>query len=107
MDNCSVNINIPRMLLALREKLAYGDAAWQVVPASRAEGLAYRAWSWIIRNRRLYEIGLKLAAVGQRFLPQVNGMIRRLPPPMQGWTLSRDLHPLAAESFMEKWRKGV
>jgi len=37
----------------------------------------------------------------------VNGMIRRLPPPMQGWTLSRDLHPLAAESFMEKWRKGV
>ena len=107
MDNCSVNINIPRMLLALREKLAYGDAAWQVVPVSRAEGLAYRAWSWLIRHRRLYEIGLKIAAVGQKFLPQVNGMIRRLPPPMQGWTLSRDLHPLAAESFMERWRKGI
>jgi L-lactate dehydrogenase complex protein LldF len=48
---------------------------------------------------------LKLAGIGQGLLPRVNGMIRRLPPPMQGWTMSRDLHPLAEESFMEKWRK--
>jgi L-lactate dehydrogenase complex protein LldF len=107
MDNCSVNIDIPRMLLALREKLAYGDAAWQVAPQSRAEGLVYRAWSRLIRHRRLYEIGLKLAAGGQKFLPRVNGMLRRLPPPMQGWTRCRDLHPLAAESFMERWRRGT
>jgi len=46
-----MNIDLPRMLLALREKLAYGDAAWQVEPASRSEGLAYRGWSWFIRSR--------------------------------------------------------
>ncbi|HSM88384.1 MAG TPA: lactate utilization protein LutB domain-containing protein, partial [Desulfobacterales bacterium] len=95
----------PRMLLALREKLAYGDAGWQVEPASRAEGLAYRGWSWFIRSRRLYELGLKLAAAGQKLLPQKKGMLRRLPPPVHGWTQSRDLHPLAEETFIERWRK--
>lgn len=104
-DACSMNIDLPRMLLALREKLAYGDADWQVEPASRAEGLAYRGWSWFIRNRRLYELGLKLAAAGQRLLPRKQGMLRRLPPPVHGWTQSRDLHPLAQETFMERWRR--
>lgn len=98
-------IDLPRMLLALREKLAYGDADWQVEPASRAESLAYRGWSWLIRNRRLYELGLKLAAAGQKLLPQKKGMLRRLPPPVQGWTQSRDLHPLAEETFMQRWRR--
>lgn len=104
-DACSMNIDLPRMLLALREKLAYGDANWQVEPASRAEGLAYRGWSWLIRNRKIYEMALKLAATGQKLLPRTGAMIRRLPPPMQGWTQSRDLHPLAQETFMERWRK--
>jgi L-lactate dehydrogenase complex protein LldF len=105
MDACPMNIDLPRMLLALREKLAYGDADWQVEPASRAEGLIYRGWSWLIRSRRLYELGLRLGAFGQKLLPSANGMIRRLPPPLQGWTQSRDLHPLATETFMERWRK--
>jgi len=104
-DACSMNIDLPRMLLALREKLAYGDADWRVEPASRAEGLAYRGWSWLIRYRRLYELGLKLAAAGQKLLPQEKGMLRRLPPPAQGWTRSRDLHPLAEETFMQRWRR--
>jgi L-lactate dehydrogenase complex protein LldF len=105
MDACSMNIDLPRMLLALREKLAYGDPQWQVEPASRSEGLAYRGWSWFIRSRRAYELGLKLAAAGQRLLPRKNGMLRRLPPPLNGWTRSRDLHPLADETFIARWRR--
>lgn len=106
MDACSMAIDLPRMLLALREKLAYGDAAWQVEPAGRAERLAYQGWSWLVRNRRVYELALKLAALGQRLLPQAGGMILRLPPPLQGWTQSRDFFPLAQETFVERWRKG-
>jgi L-lactate dehydrogenase complex protein LldF len=105
MDACSMAIDLPRMLLALREKLAYGDADWQVEPASRAEGLAYRGWSWFIRSRRVYELGLKLAAAGQKLLPRKNGMLRRLPPPADGWTRSRDMHPLAEETFIARWRR--
>jgi len=39
---------------------------------------------------------------GRKLLPSKKGMIRRLPPPVQGWTQSRDLHPLAEETFMER-----
>jgi L-lactate dehydrogenase complex protein LldF len=46
-----------------------------------------------------------LAAAGQKLLPQNKGMLRRLPPPVQGWSQSRDLHPLAEETFMQRWRR--
>lgn len=105
-DACPVNIDIPRMLLALRAKLAEGDAAWGVTPSSRSEKLFYQMWSWLIRSRGVYDFFLKLASAGQKFLPQNNGMLRRLPPPMSGWTKDRDMPPLAAESFMERWKKG-
>jgi len=105
-DACSVNIDIPRMLLALRAKLADGDANWQVSRASIPEKGIYTLWSWIIQNRRVYELLLRLAALGQRFLPKNRDLIRRLPPPMSGWTRDRDIQPVAARSFMDRWRSG-
>ena len=106
-DICPVNIDIPRMLLALRAKLADGDPAWDVTPADRREKAMYKTWSWIVRNRKVYDFLLRLAAGGQKILPQKDGMIRRLPPPMSGWTRSRDIRPIATESFIQRWRKGI
>jgi L-lactate dehydrogenase complex protein LldF len=106
-DICPVNINLPRMLLALRTKLAQGDTAWGVTPADRKERLLFQAWSWMIRNRGWYDLAVKLAATGQKLLTQKDGMIRRLPPPMHGWTKARDIRPLAAESFIRRWKKGI
>ena len=106
-DACPVNIDLPRMLLALRAKLADGDDRWNVVRADRGEKAAFHLWSWIIRNRRVYEFFLRLASWGQRFFPHHNGMIRRLPPPINGWTRHRDIHPPAAQSFMQRWKKGL
>lgn len=105
-DICPVNINIPRMLLALRTKLAEGDSAWGVKPADRKQKLLMHGWSWMIRNRAVYDRILRLAAFGQKFLPQKDGMLRRLPPPMSGWTQGRDLRPLANEGFIRRWKKG-
>jgi L-lactate dehydrogenase complex protein LldF len=104
-DICPVNINIPRMLLALRTKLAEGDSAWGVKPANRKEKLIMHSWSWMIRNRAVYERLLRLAALGQKFLPQKDGMLLRLPPPMSGWTQERNLRSLARESFIQRWKK--
>ena len=106
MDACPVNIDLPRMLLALRAKLAEGDPGWDVTPVSRIEKSIYQMWSLMIRNRRVYDIVLRLAAAGQKLLPHRNGMIRHLPKPMQGWTQSRDMQPIAAKTFMGRWRKG-
>jgi L-lactate dehydrogenase complex protein LldF len=102
---CPVNLDIPRMLLALRHKLAEGDQQWAVVPADRTEQTLYHLWSWLIRSRPLYESLLRLAAVGQHLLPRHNGMIAKLPPPLQGWTRSRDIQPIAGESFMRRWKR--
>jgi len=105
-DACPVNIDIPRMLLALRAKLADGDANWHVRRASFPEKSFYTLWSWIIQNRRLYDLFLRLAALGQSVLPKNKDMIRRLPPPMSGWTRDRDIQQVAEKSFMDRWRSG-
>ena len=106
-DQCPVNIDIPRMLLALRAKLAEGDSGWGVKPVDRQEALMFSIWSWLLRHRPVYDLVIKLAGLGQKLLPQKRGMLRRLPPPMHGWTRSRDIRPIAAESFIQRWRKGL
>jgi L-lactate dehydrogenase complex protein LldF len=105
-DACPVNIDLPRMLLALRAKLADGDANWHVSRADIPEKGIYTLWSWIIQNRGLYDLFLRLSALGQNFLPKNKDMLRRLPPPMSGWTRGRDIQPLAEKSFMDRWRSG-
>jgi L-lactate dehydrogenase complex protein LldF len=102
-EACPVDIDIPRMLLALRAKLAEGDPQWQVTPVSRIEQAAFRLWSIGIHHRGLYELLLKVAGWGQRLLPQKGGMLRYLPPPFSGWTQSRDIKPLAKQSFIQQW----
>ncbi len=104
-DACPAAIDIPRMLLVLREQLAYGDDDWQVKPAGRFERWAYRLWSWVIRRRDIYERAVKLASIIQKCLPRSGEMIRRLPPPFHGWTQNRDITPLAKETFIRAWRK--
>ena len=104
-EACAVNIDLPRMLMVLRKKLAQGDPTWGVIPVDRTEKRIWQAWSWIIRNRSVYDLALRLMALGQKLLPQRNGMIRRLPPPVNGWTQTRDLRPLAAESFIRRWNR--
>ena len=106
-DACPINIDIPRMLLALRTKLAEGDPEWNIARASNPEKMIYQLWSWMIRNRSVYDFFMRLASFGQKILPEKNGMIRRLPPPMSGWTQSRDIPPVANESFIRRWKKGL
>jgi L-lactate dehydrogenase complex protein LldF len=102
---CPVDIDLPRMLLELRAKLAEGDPKWHVVRSAGLERIGYHFWSWMIGSRRRYDLFLTLAAAAQKLLPQKAGMLRRLPPPFNGWTSSRDLRPLASESFGDYWRR--
>ena len=103
-DACPVDIDIPRMLLELRNKLAEGDSNWQVTPSSQKEKCLYMLWSWIIRDRRTYDLFLRLSSIGQKLLPQKEGMIHRLPFSLKGWTRGRDLKPIADESFTRHWK---
>lgn len=100
---CPVNIDIPRMLLLLRAKLADGDPKWGVAPTSKGEKLACVLWSWLVRSPWMYDLFFRLMALGQNILPGQENMISRLPYPFHGWTESRDMKRFAPKSFRQIW----
>ncbi len=103
-DICPVDNDLPRMLTALRHKLAYGDPAWRVRPHNRLEALGYKLWQRIISNSRIYEIVFRIVRALQRPYLEPQGMTGPLPGLKGGWTDGRDLPPLAPQSFRERWR---
>ena len=103
---CPVNIDIPRMLLELRAQLADGDPQWGVVRANPLEKMAYGVWSMIVSHRGLFDLTMRAGRLFQKLLPAGDGMIRRLPGPLKGWTHSRDMQPLAQKSFRERFKEG-
>ncbi len=104
-DVCPVANDLPRMLAALRHKLAYGDPGWQVRPHNRRETLGFKIWQKIVDNMVRYETFLKIFRALQRPFIGPQGMIGRRSGLSGGWTESRDLPPLAASSFRERWRE--
>ncbi len=103
-DACPVNIDIPRMLLALRAKLADGDKDWNVVRNSLAEKAAFQFWAWVISKRARYDRFLQLGYLAQKWMPGADGMISRLPLALHGWTRSRDIKSVAKASFKKRWQ---
>jgi L-lactate dehydrogenase complex protein LldF len=98
---CPVKINIPEILIHLRNKVVErGDA-----PIS--ERVAMKAAAFALADEGRLSTAQKLARIGQ--LPfEHDGMIRNLPGLLRGWTAVRDLNPVPKQSFREWWaeRKG-
>ncbi len=95
---CPVKINIPEVLVHLRERVAEGEGRRS--PERTVMGLLARVFA----HRPLYETAQRVGRLAQRPLVR-RGKIRRLPGPLGGWTMSRDLDPIAEQSFREWWRK--
>ena len=102
---CPVKINIPEVLVHLRQE--------EVAQASRASGLrermnpehvAMRAMARIFASRRLYEAAQRAGRLSQWPLVR-DGTIRRLPGPLSGWTSARDLPAVPSQSFRDWWRE--
>ncbi|MGZ4257916.1 MAG: LutB/LldF family L-lactate oxidation iron-sulfur protein [Gaiellaceae bacterium] len=92
---CPVKIDIPTVLLHLR-----GQAVTATAPA--AERLVMRSVAWIFGGRRRFTLAQRLGRLGQR--PFVRGgRIRRLPRPLAAWTKTRDLKPVAPQTFRDWW----
>ncbi|MCS6850086.1 MAG: LUD domain-containing protein, partial [Gemmataceae bacterium] len=94
---CPVKINIPRMLIGLRELQHRG-------PANRWEHLAYRLWRVVMLRPWLYRLATRLARLLLR--PQARGgWLSRGPGPVAHWTRHRDFPAPAARSFREQWKE--
>jgi L-lactate dehydrogenase complex protein LldF len=93
---CPVKIDIPRILLHLRAQ-AVEHAG------SRGERMLMRALAWTLGGRRRTALARRIGRILQR--PFVRGgTISAAPRPLGRWTQTRDLRPLASESFAEWWR---
>ncbi|MFC4640337.1 LutB/LldF family L-lactate oxidation iron-sulfur protein [Deinococcus hohokamensis] len=95
-DACPVKINIPEVLLYLRGKIAVDKPV-------NAEAVAFKTAAWVMGEAYRFEGAIKLARRGQGPLVK-HGAIHALPGLLAGWTDSRDLPPVAGQSFREWWR---
>lgn len=94
---CPVKIDIPTVLLHLRQRAVGAEA-----PA--AERGTMRALGWLFAGRRRFALAERLGRLAQR--PFVRGgSIRKAPAPLSAWTRTRDLRPVARESFRDWWRR--
>lgn len=96
-DACPVKIDIPRVLLHLREQAVN-------TTGKPAERFAMRAMAWVFARSGRLHLAQRLARIAQRPLLR-SGLIRRLPPPLSAWTATRDLRPVARSSFVEEYAK--
>ncbi|RIV39807.1 lactate utilization protein B [Micromonospora radicis] len=88
-DACPVGINIPELLVHLRDQ----------VPHPRAEATAMAAAGYTMDRPRLYEAAQRATRLGR--LAGRRG--RGLPPPLTGWTASRDLPEPPEQTFRQWW----
>lgn len=94
---CPVKINIPELLVKLRE----ASAAQQ--PLEKRLGI--RVWAWMMRTPQRYERAQRWA---RRMLrPGRDGWVRGGLGPIGAWTKARDLPPPPTKSFRDLWREGL
>ena len=100
-DACPVRIDIPQVLVHLRQS---GVDAARGRPS--AERTAMRAMSVVMRDRRRYAAALRAARRGAAPLRAVagrRGTVRRLPWPLSAWTSVRDAPLPPKQTFREWW----
>lgn len=95
---CPVRIAIPDMLLRLR-----GDGV-RATGGKASERAAMRLWRGLMQHPAWYRAAGRVAALAMR-LGSRGGQVRRLPPPLNAWTRTRDFPPFAKKSFTQLWRE--
>jgi L-lactate dehydrogenase complex protein LldF len=95
-DACPVRIDIPSVLVHLRAR--------EVAEAGRGhpEAITMAAAAWVMASPSRWAAAQQASRLG-RVLGR-GGRIRRLPPPLSGWTAARDAPTPPAQTFREWWQ---
>jgi L-lactate dehydrogenase complex protein LldF len=95
---CPVRIDIPRMLLSLRDKSTKGGYA----PVWATSGLW--VFAQLAKRPRLYHLAQRLGSVVTRRLA-TDGWIRQMPAHFSLWTRRRDFPAFAPRTFLSQWKE--
>ena len=103
-EACPVKINIPRMLLELRGQVREGKPD----PAQKSRGLfeplVWKGWKWSMMDRKRFERAGRLGRAAAKPISR-DGWLRKAPPPVSGWTSSREFPLPSRESFVERFHR--
>ncbi len=101
---CPVKINIPHMLIGLRELQHHPQRhrASHTRHSIPWERLAYLSSKEILKRPWLYRLALRLSRWFVRPFAR-DGWFKKLPGPGAGWTQVRDFPAPAARSFRDRW----
>jgi L-lactate dehydrogenase complex protein LldF len=94
---CPVRIDIPRMLIELRQGL---DRA-RIAP--RTERVVFNTLRRVLTSPALFRLSAVVGRLLQRPFTR-NGRLASLPWLFSRWTDSRDLPPVASKTFHEQWK---
>ncbi len=93
-EACPVKIDLHHHLLQNRRNAMNARPLWW-------EKIAFRIFAAVVNNPGLYDAAKKLGRLGMLFHPLVKGTLL---DPARAWTKTRELSPMAPQSFKEYWR---
>ena len=93
-ETCPVKINLHHHLLQNRRNAAQQKPSF-------AERLMFKIYAAVVNHPAIYGLASRAGGVLQKFHPLVRGT--RIDP-AYGWTKTRDLPPIARETFKQYWR---
>ncbi len=95
---CPVRIDLPSLLLKLRRDIvSQGHRPWWL-------WLGLAGFATAAKSPTLFGAGAGAASLGSG-LAASDGWMRRLPPPLSGWTTSRDFPRFAPKTFQNMWKE--
>jgi L-lactate dehydrogenase complex protein LldF len=101
---CPVKINIPEVLIHLRNKVVRQNTAG-VAGLFDVEAGAMKAMAMIFRSERRFRAAQRLGRLAERPLVGKDGWIGWLPGLLGGWTQVRDLQEMPKETFRDWWER--
>jgi L-lactate dehydrogenase complex protein LldF len=101
-DVCPVKINIPDLLVQLRAEHTEAHAAAHRLPSAEAAAMA--AAAWVMSDPTRFARAGRAAGTARHGIRRGRPLLP-LPPPLSGWTASRDAPSPPAETFRDWWAR--
>jgi L-lactate dehydrogenase complex protein LldF len=106
---CPVKINIPEVLVHLRNRVVKKKTASALGILASPEASAMRIMSFLFRSERRFRAAQRLGRISDKAIAHNDGAgeqwISWLPGILGGWTQVRDLRAMPTQSFREWWEQ--